>query len=85
MITDLTIVKKDYTYIIKSMIFETGEMIVEYTPLDVKLTKIERLIPIVANISEMDIAIYIENWAPYTTWFAQEYILNNSSNLITII
>lgn len=85
----------EYTYKVKQLLPESGQMVVEFTPVDTTLTKVNCVIPILSKVPDMNnpgtyldgltinnIASYLVTWAPHDKWYAQYMILNHSDDLM---
>jgi hypothetical protein len=74
--------KYEYTFTIQSLHFDQATMLVEYSPVDTRFTKLSYAIPILANFDPANLTEYVSNWAPYNKWFAQEMLLTHGDNLV---
>lgn len=74
--------KYGYTFKVKSTLFENAQLEVEYTPVDTRLLKLTYFIPLMPDFDPTNLTAYVDTWAPYDKWFAQDMILQHSANLI---
>lgn len=76
--------KCEYTYKVISISFDTAHFLVEFIPLDIKYAKITYNLPILTTFDIDTIGEYIEQWAPYDKWYAQELILLHGDTILGI-
>lgn len=74
--------KYEFTFKIVKANFDSTNLIVEYTPVDTRFTKITLSIPILADFNPQELTEYVGRWAPHSKWFAQEMILTYNNDLI---
>lgn len=72
----------DYTYTIEQLLFDQGSMVVKYLPVDSTLSAIVLNIPIWPSMDMSNLKTYTDHFAPNDKWFAQQMILNHSSQLM---
>ena len=73
---------REYTFIVKEILFERGTLLVQYIPSDVNLTSVTYNIPIWPDIDVNNLGPYVDRWAPLGAWYAQTVILEHGSTLI---
>jgi len=79
---DIVFPKYEFDFEVVSLHYEIGQFNVLYKPKDKKLTNIEYSLPILPNMDLDNLMLYVEQWAPYSKWYAQEMILDNSEKLL---
>lgn len=74
--------KYTYTFKVINTLFESAQIEVEYIPEDTRLLKLRYCLPLLPDFDPANLTTYVETWAPYDKWFAQDMILQHGSNLI---
>lgn len=74
--------KRDYTFRVTQILFENAQIEVEYIPADTRLLKIRFCLPVTPDFDPNNLAPFVETWAPYDKWHAQDMILQHGPNLI---
>lgn len=71
-----------YTYKIVTINYESAHILVEYTPVDTKYTKLTYNLPILPSFNINDVDGYVEQFAPHDRWYAQDVILQYGDTLL---
>lgn len=79
--TDTNYPQYDFTYKVLNTYFDSGSILVEFTPTDTKLPSMTYNIPIDASFDVNNMKEYLKKYAPYEKWFAQEIILQHGDIL----
>ena len=74
--------KYEYTFKVTQTLFENAQIEVEYIPVDTRLLKLRFCLPITPDFDPANLTTYVETWAPYDKWFAQDIILQHGNNLV---
>jgi hypothetical protein len=71
-----------HTFKVVRTLFDQAAMLVEYTPMDTRLTKITVTVPFLPNFSMDTLTAYMAASAPNSAWFAQDQILQHGDALV---
>lgn len=72
----------EYTFTIEQLLFESGNLLVKYTPVDTTLTSITYSIPIWPDMDLNNMKPHVNKWAPFDRWYAQSLILTAGNTLL---
>jgi hypothetical protein len=71
-----------YTFTVEQLNFDQGGMTINFIPANTALAAIRAVVPIRPEMDVNDLKPYLDNFAPYNRWFAQETILAHNDTLM---
>jgi uncharacterized protein (DUF486 family) len=79
---DIVFPEYEFTFEVVSIHFDIAQFNVLYKPVDSRLTHLEYSLPILPTMEVNNLYPYVKQFAPYSVWYAQEVLLNNSETLL---
>lgn len=74
--------KREYTFKVVATHFDQGSFEVQFIPKETHLISVTYNLPILADFDPNNLSVYVEKFAPYDRWFAQQIILDNEQKLL---
>jgi hypothetical protein len=72
----------EYNFSMEQLLFESGSILVKYTPVDERLTSITYNIPIWPDMDLNNMKPHVNRWAPFDKWYAQSLILTAGNTIL---